>query len=136
MFVRAYVGYRKTPDWLTTGVLPERAGGRKAYRRCVHEHVTRGVDPCGFEEKDGPVALGSAEFLSKVKRRVGRVTNEQPQRRQVTTRVTVADVVKVWNVSAGCVGPGAVIVTETGTENSYSTWRESEVDGRYDRSVK
>lgn len=41
------------------------------------------------------MALGSAEFLSKVKRWVGLVTNEQPQRRQLAKRVTVIDVVKV-----------------------------------------
>lgn len=44
----AYAGYRKSPDWLTTAVLLERAGGQRAYRRYVHQHVTRGTSSVWF----------------------------------------------------------------------------------------
>jgi len=91
----AYAGYRAVPKWLSTGELLERAGGRKGYRRYVQLHVTRGDSPEGYEDFGGAVALGSQEFLERAKGWVGRVTKEQPERKQVMKRVTVADVVKV-----------------------------------------
>ena len=91
----AYVGYGPAPEWLTTKVLLDRAGGRKAYRRYIHQHVTRGDNPEGYESIGSRVALGSQEFLAKVKQWVGRVTKEQPARAQVLKRVTPADVVCV-----------------------------------------
>ena len=91
----AYAGYGPTPKWLTTRELLERGGGRKAYRRYVHEHVTRGDSPEGYEDVGSRLALGSQAFLEQVKRWVGRVTKEQPDRKQVAKRVTVAQVVAV-----------------------------------------
>jgi REP element-mobilizing transposase RayT len=91
----AYVGYGPTPAWLTTKELLERAGGRKAYRRYVHEHVTRGDSPEGYEDVGSRLALGSQAFLEQAKRWAGRVTKEQPDRQQVLKRVTVAQVVSV-----------------------------------------
>jgi len=92
---RAYAGYGPEPDWLTTKSLLERGGGRAGYRKHVQQHVTRGEAPEGYEDIGGRVALGSQEFLAKVKGWAGRVTKEQPDREQVLKRVTPADVVKV-----------------------------------------
>ncbi|MBU1695096.1 MAG: transposase [Verrucomicrobia bacterium] len=91
----AYAGYGPVPDWLTTAVLLMRGGGRKAHRRSLHQYVTRGDTPEGYESFGGRVALGSQGFLEKVKTWVGRVTKEQPDRKQVLKRVTVAEVVSV-----------------------------------------
>ena len=91
----AYAGYGPEPEWLTMEELLERGGGRKEYRQCVHRHVTRGDTPEGYEDFGGRVALGSQEFLKKVKGWVGRVTKEQPDRKQVLKRVTVVEVVKL-----------------------------------------
>ena len=91
----AYAGYRATPEWLTTRELMERAGGRKAYRRYVQQHVTRGAAPEGYEDIRGRVALGSQAFQSKVKEWVGRVTKEQPSRSQVLKHVSVEAVKKL-----------------------------------------
>ena len=91
----AYAGYKPGPDWLMTGVILERGGGRAAYRRYVHQHVTRGDAPEGYEDFGGRVALGSQEFLAKVKDWAGRVNKEQPARVQVLKRVAPADVVRV-----------------------------------------
>lgn len=91
----AYAGYRPAPEWLTTGELLERAGGHKAYRRYIHRHVTRGESPEGYEDDRGRIALGSQAFQSKVKDWVGRVTKEQPARRQVLKRVSVEAVKKL-----------------------------------------
>lgn len=73
----------------------DRAGGWKGYRRYIHQQVTRGDSPEGYERIGSRVALGSQEFLAKVKPWVGRVTKEQPARAQVLKRVTPAEVVSV-----------------------------------------
>jgi hypothetical protein len=98
---RAYAGYAAAPNWLSTQVLLERAGGRKAYRESVQQHVTRGDAPAGYEEFGGQVALGSQAFLMKVKGWVGRLTKEQPARKQVLKRVTVAQIVSVVEKKRG-----------------------------------
>jgi hypothetical protein len=67
---------RPAPEWLVTGELLERGGGRKVYREYVQRHVTRGDSPEGYEDFGGRVALGSREFMEKVKGWVGRVTKE------------------------------------------------------------
>lgn len=97
----AYVGYGPGPKWLTTETLLERAGGRKAYRRYVQQHVTRGDNPEGYEDVGGRVALGSQAFLEKAKRWVGRVTKEQPARKQLMKGVPVRDVVTVVEKKRG-----------------------------------
>jgi REP element-mobilizing transposase RayT len=91
----AYAGYGLVPDWLTTKVLLARSGGRKAYRRYVEQFVRRGACPEGLEGLGVRLALGSVAFLEQLKGWVGRMTKEQPARRQVLRRVTVAQVVAV-----------------------------------------
>ena len=97
----AYAGYSPAPEWLVTGELLERGGGRKAYREYVQRHVTRGDSPEGYEDFGGRVAIGSLEFMEKVKGWVGRVTKEQPDRRQVLKRVTVEEVIRVVEQKRG-----------------------------------
>jgi hypothetical protein len=91
----AYAGYAGRPEWLTVGELTRRAGGQAAYRTYVQEHVTRGVDPEGYEAWPGRVALGTPAFLEQVKRWVGPVTKEQPGRRELRRTVPVAEIVRV-----------------------------------------
>jgi REP element-mobilizing transposase RayT len=91
----AYAGYRPVPEWLTTEELLARVGGRKAYRRQVHVQVGRGEAPEGCEDIRGRVALGSRMFQAKVKEWAGRVTKEQPARKQVLKRVSVEAVKKL-----------------------------------------
>jgi len=92
---RAYAGYGAVPEWLEVSELLERSGGRKAYRKHVQQHVTRGDAPEGYEDFGGKVALGSQAFVGKVKDWVGRVTKEQPDREQVQKRVSPAEIIKV-----------------------------------------
>lgn len=92
---RAYAGYERVPEWLSTAELLERGGGRKGYRRYVQQHVTRGEEPEGYEDFGGKVALGSREFLEKAKGWVKGLTKEQPARHQVTRRATVGMIVSV-----------------------------------------
>ena len=83
----AYAGYRCAPAWLRTAELTRRAGGQKAYRRYVQQHVTRGLAPDGFEDWRGRLALGSTEFQTKIKGWVGRVSGEHVGRAQLQSAV-------------------------------------------------
>jgi REP element-mobilizing transposase RayT len=106
---RAYAGYTRLPAWLQTAELLRRAGGAKAYRRFVQQHVTRGQEPEGFETLAGRIMLGSKEFQERARKWVGRVTGEQPARRRLARLVPVAAIVKTverrrgdaWNEFAG-----------------------------------
>ena len=98
---RAYAGYEPVPEWLTVDELLRRGGGRMEYRRYVQRHVTRGEIPEGYDDIQGRVLLGSQEFLTKAKAWVGRVTKEQPARKQVLRQVTVAEVVSVVEKQRG-----------------------------------
>jgi REP element-mobilizing transposase RayT len=90
---RAYAGYESIPDWLVTKTLLARIGGSQAYRRYVHNHVTRGTEPEGYEDvKDRP-ALGSQAFLEKAKRWVRGLSGEQPGRRYLCRKVSIEQVV-------------------------------------------
>lgn len=91
----AYAGYSPVAEWLTTEALLEQGGGRRAYRRYVHAHVARGDEPEGYDDFGGRVALGSQEFLAKVKNWAGRLGKEQPSRTQVLKRVPPAAVVRL-----------------------------------------
>ena len=91
----AYAGYRAVPPWLQTAELTRRAGGKKAYRRQVQGQAMRGIDPEGFEDWQGRLALGSVEFRSKIKEWVGAVTREHLGRRQLAAPVSLERIVAV-----------------------------------------
>jgi putative transposase len=98
---RAYAGYGAKPGWLRVEDLLGRAGGMRAYRRYVQQHVTRGGEPEGFEDLRGRLALGAEEFQRRVKGWVGRVTKEQPERRRLRECVPVERIVRVVEAKRG-----------------------------------
>ncbi len=70
---RAYGGYVRTPNWLTTGAILERAGGtnrRRAYREAVQERLTAEVEVEVRERLTDAVAIGSAAFAEGVRKRL------------------------------------------------------------------
>jgi len=91
---RAYAGYTRAPAWLQTAELLRRAGGTKAYRRMVQQHVTRESEPEGFETLAGRIALGSSDFQEHARKWIGRITGEQPARRQLARLAPIASIVK------------------------------------------
>ncbi|MFN2351636.1 MAG: hypothetical protein ABR497_06780, partial [Kiritimatiellia bacterium] len=92
---RAYGNYAATPEWLVTGELLGRAGGRARYRRYVQSHVTRGMDPTEYTGFSEMVALGSREFLDRARSLVKAVSPEQPDRAFVFRRVPFGNIVSV-----------------------------------------
>ena len=91
----AYAGYRKAAGWLKTEELLKRAGGIEKYRRYAQMHVTRGMEPEGYEDMAGRVMLGTREFQEKAREWVGRLTKEQPGRKQLEGTVTLGAIVKL-----------------------------------------
>jgi REP element-mobilizing transposase RayT len=77
---KAYAGYESSPEWLHTEVILDRSGGKEKYRRQLHLHVSRGMDPEEFECLRGRVAIGAAAFVEQARKLVGKVTKEQPER--------------------------------------------------------
>jgi hypothetical protein len=94
---RAYGGYEKVPDWLTTEAMLERADREKgrrvaAYRRDVRERVSKGGEPGKPEELRDAFALGTEEFRAKV-RKLARWGRETSEPRRLTRRLSWADVI-------------------------------------------
>jgi len=80
---RAYAGYGKKPEWLTTREILGRAGGEEArqaarYRGDVAVRLAKGVDPGRKEAMRDTFALGSEAFREQVRRwvRYGREAAE------------------------------------------------------------
>jgi REP element-mobilizing transposase RayT len=92
---RAYGNYAAVPEWLVTGEILARAGGRDRYRRYVQSYVTRGIDPDDFTAFSERVAIGSREFLEQARKWVKSVSEEQPERSFVASRIPFDRIVAV-----------------------------------------
>ncbi len=69
----AYGGYSMAPEWLTTAVIHERAGGRnprQAYRKQVMARLTGGETGDILERIRDAVAIGSESFREGVRKRL------------------------------------------------------------------
>jgi len=76
----AYAGYSPAPAWLTTRSLLARAGGKARYREDIEAHVTRGEAPEEYSTVRDRLLIGSNAFVEAMKKKVGKVTTEQPER--------------------------------------------------------
>ena len=92
---RAYGNYGSVPEWLVTGDILGRAGGRERYRRFVQSYVTRGIDPDEFTVFSERVAIGSREFLDRARSWVKTVTPEHLNRSFVASRIPFDKIVAV-----------------------------------------
>jgi len=92
---RAYGNYAAAPEWLVTGEILGRAGGRERYRRFVQSHVTLGIDPEAFTAFSERIAIGSREFLEQARKWVKAVSPEHSDRCFVASRVPFDKIVTV-----------------------------------------
>jgi len=92
---RAYGNYGALPEWLATGEMLARAGGRERYRRFVQSYVTRGIDPDEFTAFTERLAIGSREFLDRARSWVKTVTPEHLNRSFVASRIRFDKIVTV-----------------------------------------
>jgi len=85
----AYAGYKSKPEWLQTGTILGRAGGKRNYREYVEQHITQGKDPAEFETLGGRLAIGSTAFIEKAKNLAGKVTGEHVGREEFRSFVSL-----------------------------------------------
>ena len=102
---RAYGGYDRTPRWLTTGTILDRAGGKdrhRAYREAVQARLTSGVRGDVAERLRDAVAVGTAAFAEGVRKRLRAGGREIGGRRESRGRVELEAVVRaVERVTGG-----------------------------------
>ncbi|MBN2302205.1 MAG: transposase [Lentisphaerae bacterium] len=98
---RAYAGYSGKPKWLQTEAILARSGGKARYRKYVQLHVTRGEDPEQYERLKDKLIIGGTTFVEKMKKRIGRVTKEQPERKLLDRRVPLDEVVRIVEKEKG-----------------------------------
>jgi hypothetical protein len=67
----------------------------------VQEHVTRGEAPEGFEDLRGRLARGTQAFRERIKGLVGKVTKEQPARRELARLVSIERIVELVEKTRG-----------------------------------
>jgi REP element-mobilizing transposase RayT len=99
---RAYAGYRGTPDWLTTKDILSRASRKvddrvRTYRGDAEAKLTKGVAvnwPLLGRLKEG-VALGSTEYLKKIKMKAKGCSREISGKMKLRRRFEFEDVLKV-----------------------------------------
>jgi REP element-mobilizing transposase RayT len=86
----AYAGYVEPPSWLTCAELWRRCADKgkdpkKEYRDWIEDYVRQGVAEGAFAKLSTAVAIGSAEFIAKLRKQVlkckGENTNERDWRR-------------------------------------------------------
>lgn len=78
---RAYAGYCAKESWLDTGEVLRRSGGRERMRSDLERYVRQGVEEERFGKLKARVVLGSESFLESVRRRVGKISREHPDRK-------------------------------------------------------
>jgi len=98
---RAYAGYAPAPEWLVTEEVLRRAAHRKderveAYRRDTQERLKGGGDPSRLEVLRDGLAIGSAEFIRRVKELGNEIglTRETSGKRRLRERITMDQVVE------------------------------------------
>jgi REP element-mobilizing transposase RayT len=95
---RAYAGYGKRPDWLTTEEILKRADQETSrqmscYRKDMKVRLAKGVDPGKKEEIRDAFALGSESFRAQV-RKLARHGREAAEPRRLARRLTWEEVLE------------------------------------------
>jgi len=100
----AYAGYMEVPKWLHCEELWRRCCNKgedpkKAYREWIEDYIKQGTDEKALAKFSAAVAIGSVEFIAKIRKRVlknqGMNTNERAWRRLLPFSHVIAAVEKV-----------------------------------------
>lgn len=97
---RAYAGYVRGPEWLTASELLRRserriADRRRAYRERVQRILRQGIDATRLEQFRDVLAVGSAEFVERIREGASGADREIERRGRLKDRVSVEQVVSV-----------------------------------------
>jgi putative transposase len=85
--LRAYAGYASKPAWLHTDRILKSMGAkpkdqRERYRQQLRQLLKRGVEETGWEQFNDRVAVGSNDFIEKIRQSVGEPSRETEKRRR------------------------------------------------------
>lgn len=89
---RAYLGLEVAPDWLTVEAVRPRFGGRgrvaqiRAYRGALEELVREGGQEAPWERAVGGALIGAADFVERMRKRLGKPAREVPGSRALAPR--------------------------------------------------
>jgi putative transposase len=102
-----YAGYERAPRWLHVGTILERAGGKSVEERArKYRAELEGYVKGGYEEdwawrlRNG-LAVGTGEFISRIKRGVEKVNREWGSKREIRCRRTFPEVVNAVETARG-----------------------------------
>ncbi len=103
---RAYAGHGPVPEWLQVDAIlelaakqpPRRAG---AYRRYVRTRLVEGADPDTLDAVRDRVAIGSAEFVARVKQGLTDIGRETDGKRELRRRITFTEVAQTMEQACG-----------------------------------
>jgi putative transposase len=98
---RAYAGYGAKTDWLETGELLRRSGGRERLRRRIEDYVRQGLKEAELTSLKTRLLLGSRSFIDAMKRRVKKVSKEQPERKILERHISFNRIVAVVESERG-----------------------------------
>lgn len=104
---RYYAGYERAPGWLHLGTILERAGGKsgeeraKNYRAELEGYVKGGYEEDWAARLKNGVAVGTDEFISRIKRGIEKVNREWGNKREIRRRWTFPEVVKAVETARG-----------------------------------
>ena len=96
-----YAGYRIFPKWLHGRVLLGRSGGKGAYAAYVESFVKRGMRIDIQKSLKEQIWAGTTKFKEKMKKKIGPVSREQPERKALRRLVTFDKVVTVVEEERG-----------------------------------
>jgi len=97
---RAYAGYVGCPAWLTRATILDRASRtpdkqEQAYRQYVRQRLVEGADPDTLDRIRDRLAIGTATFVTRVKRGLRTFDRETDAKKALRRRFAFADIVEV-----------------------------------------
>jgi len=98
---RAYAGYGSKAEWLETAEILRRSGGRERLRRRIEGYVKQGLKEDDLAALKARLLLGSRAFVEAIKRRVKKVSKEQPERKVLERHVSFDQIVAVVEAMRG-----------------------------------
>ena len=98
---RAYAGYCQKAEWLETGEILRRSGGRERLRKRIENYVTQGMNEDKIMALKAKLLLGSMAFVEAMKQRISKTSKEQPDRKILECHVTFNQIVSVVEREVG-----------------------------------
>lgn len=98
---RAYAGYCQKAEWLETGEVLRRSGGRERLRKRIENYLMQEMNEDKIMALKARLLLGSTAFVEAMKQRISKMSKEQPDRKILERHVTFNQIVSVVEKEIG-----------------------------------